>query len=214
MGHLKKSEDGGGTRFYLDDIAVHAGVGLELRLPGNADGAAAVRRLAARHADDDRHLLEQAAAELAERWVRVRFEWEGGAPVLYVPVGGPWEAWRPPPGTRIGDELEVSCETCAGSGRRHPGDRCERCRGKGEVRGVVIGDPDRAVPCNGAYDAALPACDGGRVVFDRPCDDCDGRGKRWITVERPEAPTGILRGSPWDKDLSHLELRWPRRSST
>jgi hypothetical protein len=213
---LDRRTEPGGTRFYLDERPVHAGIGLEMRLPGDRTGAATLRQFTERYVPDGPHrkLLEEVAANLEERWVRVRFETEGDVPVLYVPSGGSWETWTPPTGTREGDEVEVKCEGCDGAGRRRAGERCERCRGTGEVSGVVIGDPARKVPCDGAHHGSntIAECDGGRVTIDRGCDDCDGTGKRWRTIERPEAPQGILRGTSWNPDLADIELRWPRGS--
>lgn len=211
MGRLERGDDGEGTCYVLDGRPVHPGASLELRLPGDQGAAATLRAVAERHvaADQHRRILEQAAADLAERWVRVRFETEGETPVLYLPLGGPWEAWRAPQGMREGQEVEVKCETCAGSGRRRPGEICERCRGKGEIKGIVLGDPNRPVACDEASGTSAE-CDGGRVAVDRVCSDCEGRGRRWTMIERPEVPTGILRGSTWNKDLSAMELRWPR----
>lgn len=218
MGHLVKGRDAGGTRYFLDDRPVAAGTGLELRLPGDPGGAIAVRQIADRYVTDGPHrrLLEQAADDLAERWIRVRFETEGDNAVLYVPFGGAWEAWRPPAGQREGDEVEIACASCAGTGRRFPGDPCERCDGKGELRGLVIGEPDQAVPCDHAHHgrrigAVLEdteiECVNGRVTVERACSDCDGRGKRWKIVERPYGGQGVVRGS----ELHLAELRWPPR---
>ena len=212
MGHLVKGHDAGGTRYFLDDCPVAAGTGLELRFPGDPGGAIAVRQIADRYVTDGPHrrLLEQAAEDLAERWVRVRFETEGDAAVLYVPFGGAWEAWRPPVGQREGDEVEVACASCEGSGRRTPGDRCERCGGKGEQHGLVIGKPDQTVSCDVAHhgDTATAECNGGRVAVERACSDCEGRGKHWMQVERPYGGQGVIRGG----DIALAELRWPRRS--
>jgi hypothetical protein len=228
MGHLIKGRDAGGLRYFLDDKPVHAGTGLELRLPGDPGGAIAVRQLAARYVTDGphRHLLEQAAADIGERWVHVRFESSRGEPLLYLPLGGPWETWRPPAGQHVGDEVQVACETCDGSGRRQVGDRCERCGGTGE-RGGFIGDPDKRVSCDQARgvvpDTGAPGgenvvtlpraavgtqCAHGVVARARACEDCDGTGKRWRIVEPPSPVQVVLRGD----GLTRAELRWPRGS--
>ena len=112
--------------------------------------------------------------------------------------------------------VEVACATCAGSGQRHPWDQCELCDGKGEQRGLVIGDPDQAIRCDLAHHGrrvgavlveAEIECDGGRVTTTRACGDCDGRGTRWKLVERPYDGQGVLRSS----ELHRSELRWPIR---
>lgn len=78
MPHLVLGNDAGGCRWFLDDRPVHAGSGLELRLPGN---------------------------DLGERWARVRFEMtfppaapdqvlrapDDQVPVLYLYIGHRWE---------------------------------------------------------------------------------------------------------------------------
>lgn len=78
MPHLVLGNDAGGRRWFLDDRPVHAGSGLELRLPGN---------------------------DLGERWARVRFEMtfppaardqvlrapDDQVPVLYLYLGHRWE---------------------------------------------------------------------------------------------------------------------------
>ena len=83
---------------------VRAHSGLELRLPGDPGGASAVRQIAERYVTDGphRHPLERAAEDLAERWVRMRFETEGENALVYVPFGGAWETWSPPAGRREG----------------------------------------------------------------------------------------------------------------
>lgn len=218
MGHLVKGRDGGGTRYFLDDRSVNAGTALELRLPGDLDAAAVVRRIVERHQrtlhEDDRQALTDAAETLAERWVSVGFETDEDGPWLHLRFGGAWETWRPPAGKREGDDVEAICESCEGSGRRRPGDRCERCGGKGELRGVVVGDPDKALPCDVAHHGTAPTiaeCEGGRVAVERACSDCEGRGKRWGQVERPYGGRGVLRGDRFDVDLTRAELRWPKR---
>ena len=78
MPYLVLGSDAGGRRFFLEDRPVHAGSGLELRLPGN---------------------------DLGERWARVRFEMtfppvapdqvlrapDDQVPVLYLQLGHRWE---------------------------------------------------------------------------------------------------------------------------
>lgn len=70
MSILVRGHDAGGLRWFLDGRPVHAGVGLDLRLPADA---------------------------LGERWTPVRFETtvraghEGPVPVLVLYLGHAWE---------------------------------------------------------------------------------------------------------------------------
>ena len=115
---------------------------------------------------------------------------------------------------RLPGNQSAADAACAGSGRRNPGDRCERCHGRGELQGIVLGEPDKAVPCDVAHHGTASAraeCEGGRVAEERACSDCEGRGKRWMQVERPYGGRGVVRGDRFDVNLCRAELRWPAR---
>lgn len=113
------------ARHHLDGEPIHCGTGLELLLPGG-------------------------------RWVPVRFEIyrdRDGAPVplLYMSVGGEWESWRPPPGHKEGDEVQVTCD---GWSEREP---CTRdadcaCNGTGKRWRQILGP--------GAHQVVLRELDG------------------------------------------------------
>lgn len=127
MIRLVRGIDSGGLRFYLDGRPVHAGTGLEVRLPGDRALAAELLRLAADAVNGHgAGVLRAAARDIGERWARVRFEVEGAdeRPVLHLATGGPWEEWSPPAGRAEGDEIEAPCEDCAGAG-------CGGCDGTG-----------------------------------------------------------------------------------
>lgn len=221
MGHLQLGRDGGGDRYFLDNRPVSCGTGLELRLPGAPGGGTALLLVAERlrFAKDEASavLVRTAAAELAERWVRVRFETEAGRPVLYQHLGGAWESWRPEPGQREGDEIQLACKGCKGKGRREPGDSCERCRGSGKTaEPYVEGRPQGMMTCPGPEISWDPvtnaACNRGVVTTGRSCTECEGSGKRYVTVERPPPPQAILRSESRDPHMQQFELRWPKAS--
>lgn len=86
---IEARREGSSWRLFLADRPVHAGDKLEVLLPGGL-------------------------------WLRCRLEIESQAGelhvALYVPAGGDWERWSPPPGRKLGEEYQVPCDDCGGAG--------------------------------------------------------------------------------------------------
>lgn len=90
-------------------------------------------------------------------------------------------------------DADVPCETCAGSGAA-PGtgrEQCPQCRGSGRLREVSslggFGQFIRTSTCS--------MCRGRGSVVARPCQDCQGSGRRRATrTVKVEVPAGIAHG--------------------
>ena len=125
---LEVRQEGVWRELYLAGRRVRAGDAVELLLPGDLWVRARLERPRT-HKDEE---------------VLVR---------LYLPLGGEWERWTPPPRTSVGDEIDLPCEDCQGVG----GDPTCWCEGTGRVRQEVAPPivPQLCVPVDPSQEVTL-----------------------------------------------------------
>lgn len=121
-------------------------------------------------------------------WCKARYETTGDDVTFYVPLGGDWESWQPPPDKRVGDVVYTDCRACNGTSRLAVGDRCPSCWGR-----------------RGGCESCSST---GTVQAASDCYACiEGQCARELLP--PDPPMGLVSLSAMD--LDRVVLRWPQR---